>query len=335
MKKFLSALCAAFALIACSPADPQPEPAKSVSDPTGLTVELLNNTSVLLTWSHDGEGVEGWYVFLRGENEPEGVQPVNPDSPLGAGERAYIFRGLELGKSYYFGVRPKTAEGGMHTVYSELFAMPAPEPEPEPEPQPVTHKRKAVFIGDSITRLWPETDAAFFNRNGYMGKGRDGETSKTIALRFNNDVVKNDPYVVHIMCGINDVAENDGKYVESSEILANIQKMAEMAEAADIKVVVGSLTPANKFWWWADDWKPSKEGVTIPGHIQEANSLIKAWCEEKGYPFIDYYTPFVGPDGGFPSPWAYDGVHPALDGFLRMDKLVQPVLEELLKDVTI
>ena len=331
MKKFLFSFFATLLLLSCG--DPSVEPQPTSVDPEGLTLELLSDDSVLLTWTYDGPEVEGWYVFLRGENEPEGVQPLNASEPLGAQERAYIFRGLELGKSYYFGVRPKTAEGGMQTVYSELFSM--PEPEPEPEPQPVTHKRKAVFIGDSITRLWPETDAAFFNRNGYMGKGRDGETSKTIALRFKNDVVKNDPYVVHIMCGINDVAENDGKYVESSEILANIQKMAEMAEAADIKVVVGSLTPANKFWWWADDWKPSKEGVTIPGHIQEANELIKAWCEEKGYPFNDYYTPFVGPDGGFPSPWAYDGVHPALDGFLKMDKLVQPVLEELLKDVTL
>ena len=330
MKKVLSAILAAFALLSCGSKDPGAEEPKAIADPSDITVELLNPTSVLLTWSHDGEGVEGWYLFLRGENEPEGIQPVNASEPLNAQERAYIFRDLEQGKSYYFGVRPKTAEGGMQTVYSELFAMPEPEPEPE---KPVTHKRKAVFIGDSITRLWPETDAAFFNRNGYIGKGIDGQTSKTISLRFKNDVVKNDPYVVHIMCGINDVAENDGKYVESSEILANIQKMAEMAEEANIKVVVGSLTPANAFWWRADGWQPSKEGVTIVGHIQEANGLIKTWCEEKGYPFIDYYTPFVGPDGGFPAPWAYDGVHPALDGFQKMDTIVQPVLEELLKDV--
>ena len=168
MKKVLSAILAAFALLSCGSKDPGAEEPKAIADPFDITVELLNPTSVLLTWSHDGEGVEGWYLFLRGENEPEGIQPVNASEPLNAQERAYIFRDLEQGKSYYFGVRPKTAEGGMQTVYSEPFAMPEPEPEPE---KPVTHKRKAVFIGDSITRLWPETDAAFFNRNGYIGKG--------------------------------------------------------------------------------------------------------------------------------------------------------------------
>ena len=79
-----------------------------------------------------------------------------------------------------------------------------------------------------------------------------------------------DPYVVHIMCGINDVAENDEAYVESSAILANIKAMAAQAEEAKIKVVIGSLTPCNKIWWWADDWKPSKEGVTVVSHILEA-----------------------------------------------------------------
>ena len=309
---------ACFALAACAE-KPEAE-AKPLAKPAGLQVQSVTDSSISVCWNYvEAAKLYRWTVEGEGFSTEGTVDVCN-----------VVATGLPDNSPLVFKVRSENdgqVSDWLSVEFNTLKAAP-----PTPPTPPVKHTRKAVFIGDSITRLWPETDASFFMSHGYMGKGIDGQTSRTIAGRFKKDVVGNDPYVVHIMCGINDVAENDGYYVESSAILANIEKMADMAEEAKIKVVVGSLTPANKFWWWADDWKPSKSGVTIVGHIQEANALIKAWCEERGYPFIDYYTPFVAEDGGFPEPYAYDGVHPALAGFQEMDKLVQPVLEELLKD---
>lgn len=192
---------------------------------------------------------------------------------------------------------------------------------------------KAIFIGDSITRLWPQTDAAFFRNNGYVGKGIDGQTSRTIRNRFHRDVVENMPYVVHIMCGTNDVAENDGVYVESSAVVSNIAAMAESAVDNGIAVAIGSLLPSIYFYWRGDSWTPSKAGVTIASHIAEINTLLKALCEEKGYTYIDYYSTMADPeDLSLPSKYSNDGCHPELDGFLVMDKLAKPAVDSLLPE---
>ena len=309
-------LFALFALGSC--AEKPVSDATTLNAPAGMQIVSVTDSSVSVRWNYvQAAKLYRWAVVGEGFSS-EGTTDMC----------SATVTGLPSSTTLTFKVRSERDAELSDWLEGEFTTLKA-----TPPPPPVTHTRKAVFIGDSITRLWPQTDAGFFTAHGYMGKGIDGQTSKTIAARFKKDVVDNDPYVVHIMCGINDVAENDGAYVESSAILANIKAMAEMAEAAKIKVVVGSLTPCNKIWWWADDWKPSKEGVTVVSHILEANGLIKAWCEEKGYPFIDYYTPMVDADGGFPEPYAYDGVHPQLQGFQVMDALVQPVLEELLKDV--
>ena len=187
----------------------------------------------------------------------------------------------------------------------------------------------AVLIGDSITEVWGGGEAAFFKANNYLNKGISGQTSATIRNRFKTDVVNVKPYVVHIMCGTNDVAENDGRYVESSEVVSNIAAMAQMARQAGIKVVVGSVFPCNFFSWRGAAWSPGKEGVTIVSHIQEINSLLKEYCQANEIPFIDYYSIFVNPDdGGFPL--AYDRCHPGGEALKIMDETVKPVIDGLL-----
>lgn len=188
----------------------------------------------------------------------------------------------------------------------------------------------AILIGDSITELWGRNESAFFAANNYLGKGIGGQTSTTIRNRFAKDVVALRPYVVHIMCGTNDVAENDGRYVESSTVVENIAAMAEMARQARIKVIIGSVFPSNFFSWRGAAWKPSKEGVTIASHIFEINSLLKEYCEQNGIPFIDYYSVFVNPvDYSFPL--SYDGCHPGADALKKMNELVKPVIEAQLQ----
>ena len=187
----------------------------------------------------------------------------------------------------------------------------------------------AVLIGDSITQRWGDGESSFFSANGYLHKGISGQTSTNIRNRFKTAVIDVNPYVVHIMCGTNDVAENGGRYVESSEVLENIDAMVQMALNAHIKPVVGSVFPCTYFYWRGAGWSPSKEGVTIASHIQEINTLLKAYCLENNIPYIDYYSEFVNP-ADFSFPLANDGCHPGSEAIKRMSQIAKPVIDGLL-----
>lgn len=70
------------------------------------------------------------------------------------------------------------------------------------------------FMGNSITEGWVANDAAFFEDNGYVGRGIGGQTSSHFLLRFREDVIKLAPALVVINAGTNDIAENAGAYNE-------------------------------------------------------------------------------------------------------------------------
>jgi hypothetical protein len=64
-----------------------------------------------------------------------------------------------------------------------------------------------------------------------------------MVVRFQADVVRPRPLVVHIMGGTNDIAENTGP--ESDEAIENaISSMVEIARSNSIKVILASIPPA-------------------------------------------------------------------------------------------
>ena len=135
MKRYLfPILIAALAVFSCGSKEPTQSAPKAPADPANLSARLASETSAELTWTHDGEGVEGWWVFQTKGNESVSNQPVNQAAPLPAEARSYLFEGLTKGESYHFGVKAKGAKAGSQIVYSEELTVPAPEPGPGPEP---------------------------------------------------------------------------------------------------------------------------------------------------------------------------------------------------------
>ena len=60
-------------------------------------------------------------------------------------------------------------------------------------------KDRVVFMGNSITEGWVANDAAFFEDNGYVGRGIGGQTSSHFLLRFREDVIKLAPALVLLL----------------------------------------------------------------------------------------------------------------------------------------
>lgn len=185
-------------------------------------------------------------------------------------------------------------------------------------------KAEVVFMGNSITENWVKYHPEFFKENNYTGRGISGHTSYQFLLRFREDVIKLSPSVVVINAGTNDIAENCGKYVEEYTF-GNIISMVELAQSNGIKVIMSSVLPAYAF-----KWNPSVKDAVAK--IESLNKRLKEYAASNNIPYVDYYGKMVDTrDGSMISGYTRDGVHPNLEGYLVMESMVKPVIEEILE----
>jgi lysophospholipase L1-like esterase len=165
-----------------------------------------------------------------------------------------------------------------------------------------------VFMGDSITEGWAIGDPAFF-ANGRVDRGISGQTTPQMVIRFAPDVLALKPRMVHIMGGTNDIAGNTGP-MTIAQTEANIRRMAEMAHAQRIKVVIASILPARAFGW--------KKEVRPAAAIAELNQWLRDYAKRRGFVYADYYSAMAESDGGLPTRYSRDGVHPNKAGYALM-----------------
>lgn len=185
-------------------------------------------------------------------------------------------------------------------------------------------KVKVVFMGNSITEGWMEQHPQFFTENGFVARGISGQTSAQMLVRFRQDVINLHPKVVVILAGTNDVAENTGPY-SLEHTMGNIVSMCELAKANDIKVVLCTLTPANRF-----PWNPGITDATAK--IETLNARITAYAKQNKLQLVDYYTPLVtGRERAFDPGKSSDGVHPTLAGYAVMEPLVLKAIRKHVK----
>ena len=184
MKKYLFPLMiAAMAVFSCGSKEPSEPAAKAPADPTNLRVELVSATSAQLSWNHDGEGVEGWWVFQTKGNESVSSMPLN-QTVLPAADRTYLFEGLKKGETYHFGVKAKGANTSSNIVYSDALEVPADEPGPGPGPGPTGYPVTFTADANAMTAEFKSKDV-------------DGEDVLiTLAKVSNNKTVQIDRYEI-------------------------------------------------------------------------------------------------------------------------------------------
>ena len=177
---------------------------------------------------------------------------------------------------------------------------------------------RIVFIGDSITEFWQRYDSVFFTQNKYINRGISSQTTSQIQERFQNDVIDLEPKYVIILAGINDIAENNGP-ISIEEIMNNIVSMVEKALKNNIEVVLCSILPASDFYW-NPKIKPIEK-------IKQLNVLIEAYCLAEKIKFVEYYAPMVDENFGLDKKFTDDGVHPNLNGYLKMKTILESYLK--------
>ena len=173
---------------------------------------------------------------------------------------------------------------------------------------------RIVFIGDSITEFWERYDSIFFSQNDYINRGISSQTTSQILERFQNDVIDLQPKCVIILAGINDIAENNGP-ISIEEIMNNIVSMVEKSLKNNIEVLLCSVLPANNFYW-----NPKIQPIK---KIMQLNQMIKAYSLINQIKYVDYYTEMVDENLGLDTKYSDDGVHPNLDGYLKMKTILE------------
>jgi lysophospholipase L1-like esterase len=179
-------------------------------------------------------------------------------------------------------------------------------------------KVDTVFLGDSITEGWARTDADFFSK-GNVGRGISAQTSPQLLVRMHSDVVALKPRVVHIMVGTNDIAHNTGP-MTADDSHNNIMAMCEIAQAHKIRVVLGSVPPASKYWW-RPEAQPKSEAVAM-------NEWLRKYAKTVGAQFADYAAVFVDAQGNVKTELAKDEVHPSKEGYALMRPIAAAAIKK-------
>jgi len=186
---------------------------------------------------------------------------------------------------------------------------------------PAEGEQRIVFMGNSITIGWIDSNPDFFAGKPYINRGISGQTTPQMLVRFRSDVINLKPAVVIILAGINDIAGNTGS--SSLEMIVdNLMGMTEMAQANSIKVVLSSVLPAYDF-----PWNPGMEPAE---KVEKLNAIIKQYAETHNCIYLDYYSAMVDDRKGLKAEFTYDGVHPNKAGYEMMQPLVEKAIQDAL-----
>lgn len=175
-----------------------------------------------------------------------------------------------------------------------------------------------VFVGDSITHQWEHHRAETFRAFGFINRGIGGETSRQIALRLRAELESTGARGVHLMCGINDIAQNEG-FVPVEDIQRNIAGMLDVARDMGVRAWVGAVTPSIGM-----NWHPAGEPAPM---IAAVNAWLEAHAHEHGAEFIDYHAVLAAPDGALRESYGTDGVHLSAAGYAAIEPVLLAALD--------
>ena len=183
----------------------------------------------------------------------------------------------------------------------------------------------AVFIGDSITDLWPGLDSRFFDLGRFAGRGIGAQVSGQGVLRFQQDVVELHPKSVHILYGTNDIAGLAGP-TTLKRIEDNLTVMVELARANNIAPVLGTILPITAL-------PDGTKDQALDANIVKLNAWIRAYGKRDHVIVADYYPVLSDGAGGFRSRLNSDGVHPNAAGYRLMEPIASAAIRDALRPI--
>jgi lysophospholipase L1-like esterase len=189
-------------------------------------------------------------------------------------------------------------------------------------PKPAPGEKRVVFFGDSITDGWRLNE--YFPGRDFVNRGISGQVTGEMLGRMKADVIDLQPAAVLLLAGTNDIARG----TPLSAIENNLVMIADLAETYKIKPMFASVLPVSDYH---KDVNPRNEMTRAhpPAAILELNRWIEAFCKQRHYPYVDYFTPLVDASGQIKTDLADDGLHPNAAGYRIMAPVAMGALSIL------
>jgi len=183
-----------------------------------------------------------------------------------------------------------------------------------------TDRKRIVFLGDSITDGWRLNE--YFPGREFVNRGIGGQVTGEMLGRMKADVIDLKPAGMLVLAGTNDIARG----VPLSTIVNNLVMIADLADAYKIKPMFASVLPISDYH---KDVNPRYEMSKLrpPSVILDLNRWLEAFCKQRHYPYVDYFSPMADPRGYMKSELADDGLHPNSAGYRVMGPIALAVID--------
>jgi lysophospholipase L1-like esterase len=190
---------------------------------------------------------------------------------------------------------------------------------------PSPQKPRVVFLGDSITDGW-RLNEYYGSERDFVNRGIGGQITGEMLGRMKADAIDLKPRFVLVLAGINDL----GRGVAVSTIENNLSMIADLAEAHHIEPMFASLLPVSDYH---KDVNPqyARTAHLAPSKILEVNGWLKSFCEQRHFPYVDYYSALVDKAGFLQADLADDGLHPNSKGYRLMAPIALAAIDNVTK----
>jgi lysophospholipase L1-like esterase len=188
--------------------------------------------------------------------------------------------------------------------------------------RPAPGEKRIVFLGDSITDGWRLNE--YFPNRDFVNRGIGGQITGEMLGRMKADVIDLKPAAMLVLAGTNDIARG----VPVAAIENNLTMIADLAELYKIKPMFASVLPISDYH---KDVNPRYEMTKVrpPSTIVELNRWLEAFCKQRHYPYIDYFSKMVDPSGYMRADLADDGLHPNSAGYRVMGPIAVESIDRL------
>lgn len=174
-----------------------------------------------------------------------------------------------------------------------------------------------VMLGNSLTHgcEWHE----LLGMPNVLNRGIIGDVIQGIRLRV-DPILDGHPKKIFLLSGVNDVSHN-----LSADSIANA--MGELIDyirtrSPQTRLYVQSMLPINNSFGRYKNLK-DKEQV-----IRDANALIAAMAQDKGFTWINLYPVVADKDGNLRTDLTNDGLHLLAPGYRIWVDIIRPYINE-------